>query len=414
VLGVLRQPDFLKLWSGLTISLVGMQVSGLALPLTAVLFLGASGTEMGILGAARWLPYLVFGLLAGAWLDRVRRRPVLVASHLGRAVLLALIPAGAVFGWLRIEQLYVVTLALGSLMIFSDAAYQALLPTLVSRDDLVDGNSKLELSRSAAQIVGPGLGGWLVQLVSAPIAVAVDAASFAFDAFLVATIRQPEPPPIHATEGRSLRREIAEGLHWVFGSPVLRPMQAASMSFIGANAIWSTVYVLYATRNLHLEPAVLGLIFAAGGPGALAGALTAGAFTRRFGLGPVMVGTHALAGAGVFLIPLAVVLPPLAVGLLMAAAFVGGSSITLGSIAELSLRQGMTPSRLQGRMNATMRSLNWSMAAVGSLIGGLLGDAIGFVPTLLIGASGSLASTAWLVLSPIPSLRDAPPVESDA
>src|ERR687885_2973721 len=145
-IGVLRPPDFLKLWSGLTISLLGMQVSGLALPLTAVLFLGASGTEMGVLGATRWLPYLAFGLLAGAWLDRVRRRPVLIASHLGRALLLASIPAAAVLGWLRIEQLYVVTLALGSLMIFSDAAYQALLPTLVSREDLVDGNSKLELS----------------------------------------------------------------------------------------------------------------------------------------------------------------------------------------------------------------------------------------------------------------------------
>ncbi|MDQ6669466.1 MAG: MFS transporter [Chloroflexota bacterium] len=413
LVGVLRQPDFLKLWSGLTVSLVGTQVSGLALPLTAVLFLGASGTEMGILGAARWLPYLVFGLLAGAWLDRVRRRPVLIATHVGRALLLASIPAGAVFGWLRIEQLYVVTLVLGSLMIFSDAAYQALLPTLVTREDLVDGNSKLELSRSTAQIVGPGLGGWLVQLVGAPLAVAVDAVAFAFDAMLVTSIRQAEPPPVGAKDGHNLRREIAEGLRWVFGSPVLRPIQAASMSFIGANAVWGTVYVLYATRDLHLAPAVLGLIFAAGGPGALAGALAAGAFTRRFGLGFVIVGTHALAAANFFLIPLAVVLAWLAIPLLMAAAFVGGCAITLGSIAELSLRQGMTPHRLQGRMNATMRSLNWSMAALGSLIGGFLGDAIGFVPTLLIGAGTSLASTAWLVFSPIPRLREAPEVESD-
>src|SRR5207244_3664074 len=141
----------------------------------------------------------------------------------------------------------------------------------------------LELSRSAALIVGPGLGGWLVQLITAPMAVAVDAVAFAFDAILVGTITQPEPPPVDATNGRSLRREIAEGLRWVFGSQVLRPIQAAAMSFIGANAIWSTVYVLYATRELHLEPAVLGLIFAAGGPGALAGALSAGFFARRFG-----------------------------------------------------------------------------------------------------------------------------------
>jgi MFS family permease len=413
VVGVLREPDFFKLWSGLTVSLFGMQVSGLALPLTAVVFLGASGTEMGILGAARWLPYLVFGLLAGAWLDRIRRRPVLIATHLGRAVLLASIPAAAVLGWLRIEQLYIITLALGSLMIFSDAAYQALLPTLVSREDLVDGNSKLELSRSIAVIVGPGVGGWLVQLVSAPLAVVVDAVAFAFDALLVATIRRPEPPPAETPNGRSLRREVAEGLRWVFGSQVLRPVQAASMTFIGANAVWSTVYVLYATRELHLAPVLLGVVFAAGGPGALVGAFTASVVARRFGLGPVIVATHAVAGASVFLIPLAALAPALAVPVLMGAALVAGLSITLGSIAELSLRQGMTPSRLQGRMNATMRSLNWSTAALGSLVGGFLGDAIGFVPTLLVGACGSFASTAWLVLSPIPRLREPPHVESD-
>jgi predicted MFS family arabinose efflux permease len=202
-------------------------------------------------------------------------------------------------------------------------------------------------------------------------------------------------------------------LRWVFGSAVLRPVQATSMSFIGANAVWSTVYVLYATRELHLSPAVLGVILASGGPGALAGALAAGAFTRRFGLGSVIVGTQALAGASVFLIPLAVVSGPLTVPVLMAAAFAFGCTVTLGSIAELSLRQGMTPSRLQGRMNATMRSLNWSMAAVGSLIGGFLGDAIGFVPTLLVGAAGSFVSTAWLIFSPIPRLREAPQAESE-
>jgi MFS family permease len=409
--GVLRQPDFLKLWCGLTISLVGMQVSGLALPLTAVLALGASGTEMGILGAARWLPYLLFGLLAGAWLDRVRRRPVLIASHLGRAMLLASIPVAAILGWLRIEQLYIVTLALGSLMIFSDAAYQALLPSLVSREDLVDGNSKLELSRSAALIVGPGLGGWLVQLITAPLAVAVDAVSFALDALLVATISQPEPPPAAVTKNRSLRREIAEGLRWVFGSQFLRPIQVAAMFFIGANAVWSTVYVLYATRELHLEPAVLGLIFAAGGPGALAGAVSAGFFVKRFGLGPVILATHALAGASVFLIPLSVAVGPLAVPVLMIAAFVFGLGVTLGSIAELSVRQGITPTRLQGRMNATMRSLNWSTAALGSLLGGFLGDAIGLVPTLLVGACGSFTSVAWIAFSAIPRLRELPDVD---
>jgi predicted MFS family arabinose efflux permease len=305
----------------------------------------------------------------------------------------------------------VVTLALGSLMIFSDAAYQAIVPSLVERQELVDANSKVELSRSLAGIVGPGIGGWLVQAITAPFAIAVDALSFAFDALVLASIKRPEDQPNKDIERRSLPREIQEGLQWVFGSPLLRPIQAASMTFIGANAIWSTIYVLYATRELHLEPATLGLIFAAGGPGALVGSLIAEACTRRFGLGAVIVSTHAMAGASVFSIPLAASVGPLAVPLLMLGTFVLGLMITLGSIGELSLRQGMTPARLQGRMNATMRSLNWSMAAFGSLIGGTLGDSIGLVPTLLVGACGSFGSTAWLLFSPVGRARQAPSVD---
>jgi MFS family permease len=400
-LGLLRQPDFLKLWLGLTGSLFGMQVSGLALPLTAVLILGASASEMGVLAAARWLPYLLFGLFTGVWLDRVRRRPVLIATHVGRAVLLASIPVAAVLGLLHIEQLYGVSFVLGGLMIFSDAAYQSLLPCLVAHDNLVEGNSKLELSRSLAGIVGPGVGGWLVQVLSAPIAVAVDSILFLVDAILVGLIRTPEPRPASLRTSRNVWREIGEGLRWVFGNPYLRPIQAASMSFICANSVWGTVYILFLTRDLRIEPALLGLIFAAGGPGALLGSVVAGPSTRRWGLGPQIVITHVLAGAAVLLIPLAAWQPAAAVPLLMIGSFVAGLMITLGSIGELSLRQGITPQRLQGRMNATLRSLNWSTVTVGALIGGILGDTIGLAPTLLIGGVASLLSSLWLICSPV-------------
>ncbi len=406
VLGLLRHPDFLKLWLGLTGSLFGMQVSGLALPLTAVLLLGASATEMGVLGAARWLPYLLVGLFAGVWLDRVRRRPVLIATHVGRAVLLASIPLAAVLNILHIELLYVVSFVLGGLMIFSDAAYQSLLPSLVERDELVEGNSKLELSRSLATIVGPGAGGWLVQVLSAPIAVAVDSLTFLVDAILVGLIRTPEPRPTGSRASPDVWREIGEGLRWVFGNPYLRPIQATSMSFICANSVWSTVYILFLTRDLKIDPTLLGLIFAAGGPGAVLGSALAGATARRWGLGPQIVISQILAGAAFMLIPVAASLPSAAVPLLMVGSFVSGFMITLGSIGELSLRQGITPQHLQGRMNATMRSLNWSTVTVGALIGGVLGDSIGLAPTLLVGTLASLLSALWVIFSPVRHVRD--------
>src|SRR6266498_3750077 len=343
VLGLLRHPDFLKLWLGLTGSLFGMQVSGLALPLTAVLLLGASATEMGVLGAARWLPYLLVGLFAGVWVDRV---------------------------------------------------------------ELVEGNSKLELSRSLATIVGPGAGGWLVQVLSAPIAVAVDSLTFLVDAILVGLIRTPEPRPTGSRASPDVWREIGEGLRWVFGNPYLRPIQATSMSFICANSVWSTVYILFLTRDLKIDPTLLGLIFAAGGPGAVLGSALAGATARRWGLGPQIVISQILAGAAFMLIPVAASLPSAAVPLLMVGSFVSGFMITLGSIGELSLRQGSTPQHLQGRMNATMRSLNWSTVTVGALIGGVLGDSIGLAPTLLVGTLASLLSALWVIFSPVRHVRD--------
>jgi MFS family permease len=215
--GLMTEPDFLKLWGGLTISQLGAQVSGLALPLAAV-GMGATATEMGVLGALRWLPYLLFRLVAGAWLDRIRRRSVLVATHVGRAVLLAAVPIAALVGGLRIELLFVVAFGAGTLTVLSDGAYQSLPPTIVPRERLVEANSRFSLSFSIAQVAGPGVGGILVQALTAPIAVALDALAFAVDAVLVLAIRTPEPPPAPRAGETRLADEIAEGLRWVFGN----------------------------------------------------------------------------------------------------------------------------------------------------------------------------------------------------
>src|SRR5438105_11611746 len=196
--GLWRHPEFVKLWTGQTISRFGSEISQLAIPLAAALVLDASPAQMGLLSAFEFAPFLLLSLFAGVWVDRVRRRPVLIVADIGRAVILGSIPVAAVLGVLRIEQLYVVGLLTGVLTVFFDVAYQAYLPVLVSREHLVEGNSKLEVSRSVAQILGPGVAGALVQIITAPFAVAIDAASFIASALCLLPIRSPEPPRVQA------------------------------------------------------------------------------------------------------------------------------------------------------------------------------------------------------------------------
>ena len=237
------------------------------MPLTAILVLGASAGQLGVVSAARWFPYLVFGLLAGVVLDHVPRRPVLIVSHVARALLLLSIPVAFGLDALHVEQLVVVSFGVGALMIFSDAAYQSVVPSLVGPLELVDANAKLEGSRSMAQIVGPSIGGALVQVLGPPIAIATNSVAFLVDALLLASIRLVERVPSRPHRLVKVWSEIGEGLHWVFGHPLLRPIQLASMSFIGANSIWVTVYLLFLTRQLGLEPWQVSLLLA---PGVLA------------------------------------------------------------------------------------------------------------------------------------------------
>jgi predicted MFS family arabinose efflux permease len=407
--GLLAQPAFLKLWGALTLSVAGGQVSAVALPLTAALWLGAAPAEMGALAALRWAPYLLFGLLVGVWLDRVRRRPVLIWTHVGRAALLGTIPAAALLGVLRIELLYVVAFAVGTLMLFSDVAYQSVLPALVPTDRLVEANARVEQSRSLAQIAGPGAGGALVELLTAPIALAFDGLAFAVGAVLVGLIGTPEAPPRPAAP-RDVRAELVEGVRWVFGHPLLRAIQTTSMTFICANSVWSAVYVLYLTRERGLAPVTIGLLTAAAGPAGLLGAALTPRIVARLGLGPTIVSCYGLAGGATLLLPASAAVPWAALPLLFAAQLGFGFGLAIGS-PELALRQSVTPARLLGRTNATMRSLNWSTVTVGSLIGGALGEALGLAPTMLVGAALSAASAIPLALSPVGRVRRLGPVD---
>jgi MFS family permease len=399
--GLWRHPDFLKLWAGQTISRFGSEISQLAIPLTAALVLSASPFQMGVLSAVEFAPFLLLSLLAGVWVDRLPRRPLLVISDLGRALVLASIPLAAIFGMLRMEQLFVVGLLTGALTVVFDVAYQAYLPALVSRDALVEGNSKLAVSASVAQIAGPGLGGALVQLITAPVAVILDAVSFAVSAACLLLIRTREQIAPRSASGTGVWTELRQGLAVVIDNPVLRSIAGCTATSNLFGSASQAIYVLYLTRELEIEPALLGIILAMLGPGALVGSLVAGPAALRLGLGTTIVGSIVLGVAANLLVPLAAGPRPLVVVLLCLASFLVGLTSPIYNVNQVSLRQAITPDHLQGRMNASMRFIVWGTIPLGSLLGGSLGQVLGLRPTLLVMAVLGLLAPLWVAFSPV-------------
>jgi MFS family permease len=412
--GLWRHPDFLKLWTGETISLLGSHITVLALPLTAVLVLQATPFQMGILGAARFAPFLLVTLLAGVWVDRHRRRPILIAANLGRAALMGLIPLLAFLGQLRMEYLYVIVFFVGMLTVFFDLAYQSYLPALVNRRQLVEANSKLQASASAAEVGGPGLAGILVELFAAPLAILLDALSFLVSSIMLVLIHKPEPAPTAHQHQHGILHEIGEGMRVTFGNPYLRAISGEAATYNMFSQVIETVFVLYATRELGIGPGLLGFIIAAGSIGALLGSLLAGYAAQRWGTGPVIIGAMLLACLAPILIPLAagsfviILLFPILAYLL------GGIGVAISNVHVVSLRQTITPDRLLGRMNASYRLVIFGTLPVGALLGGVLGDSIGLRATLAFGALGLLSAVLWVLFSPVPRLRQLPAVQESS
>jgi MFS family permease len=406
--GLWRHANFLRLWIGQTISQFGSQITLLALPLTAALTLHATPAEMGILSAAETAPFLLVGLFAGVWVDRLRRRPILLVTDCARGILLFAIPLAALVDALTIGLLYAIAFLVGILTVFFDVAYQSFLPALVGREQLVEGNSKLEVSRSAAQIAGPGVAGGLVQLITAPMAILVDASSFLVSALFLAFVRVPEAAPAPRAERQTVWKDIGEGLHVVVRNPLLRAIAGStSTSNLGGN-IAQAVLILYITRRLGLGAGIIGLIFAVGSIGFLCGALGAGWVARRIGLGPAIIGSMAACSIGALLIPIAQRPASFAVPLLIVSQFVTGGCSTIYNINQVSLRQAITPDHLLGRMNATMRFLVWGTLPIGGLIGGTLGSIIGLRPTLIVGVIIQSSAFLWTFFSPVRALREQP------
>jgi len=406
--GLWRHPEFLKLWTGQTISLLGSQVTFLALPLTAALVLQASPFQMGVLQAAQVAPFPLLGLVVGAFVDRRRRRPVLVMADLGRAVLLGFIPLLSLVGLLRMEALYVVAALVGVMTVFFEVAYQAYLPSLVRREDLVEGNSKLQGSLSVAQTVGPGLAGALIQVLTAPLAIVIDAFSFLASMLFLGLIRNSEPPPNTKSQRDNLWLEMAEGVRFLIGNPLLRPIAASTATGNLFYNLLFAVYVLYAMRELGIDPVWLGAIFAMLGVGGFMGALVAQRAAQRFGLGPTIIGAAFLGGMATLVVPLAAGPPSVAIPLLMLAWLVGGLTTVVYNVNQVSLRQAITPDRLQGRVSATFRVIVWGVSPIGAVVGGLLGEVIGLRGTLLVGAIGVFLEFAWVLFSPVRLLRQLP------
>nr|MDQ3554926.1 MFS transporter [Chloroflexota bacterium] len=363
--------------------------------------------QMGLLVAVQNLPFLLVGLMAGVWVDRFRRRPILVTSDLANALALATIPLAVVLGVLRFEQLLIVGFVTGTALVISSVAYQSLIPSLVPRSELVDANAALEVSSSTATILGPSVGGVLVQLLTAPVAIVADVVSYLFSAITLAAIRKPEPPPIAVEHRASATHQIVEGLRLVAGHPLLRSIMACGTIHNFFSRMIDALFILFAVTIVGLDPITLGLVLAAAGPGSLLGALLSSRVPERLGLGRTLIAGQLITGVSRLLIPLAV--GPLAPAAVLAASmFLLGFARPIFNVNQLSLRQAITPDRLQGRVNATMRFVMWGVTPVGAVLGGIAASAFGMGTVLLVAGLGVLAATLPLVLSPVAALKHQP------
>ncbi|MCL6537559.1 MAG: MFS transporter [Acidothermus sp.] len=390
--------NFRRLWIGETVSQLGTQISVVAVPLAAVTTLHANAFQVGLLTAIETAAFAVLGLPAGAWCDRWRRRPVLVAADLVRAVALGTVPVAAGAGVLSYAQLCAVVAVVGVATVFFDVDYQSFLPNLVGREHLVAANGALEASRSAAALAGPSIGGFLVQAFTAPYAIAADAVSFVWSGGWISLIDAADPRPVRDPTS-SVAREIAEGLRFVFTHRVLRMLAGSTGTFNFFSGIYNAVVVVFLVRVIHLDSGVVGALFSAAGIGGLLGALVANRVRTAVG-GPASIIFSAVSLA---------VLAPLApltaegwrIGLFIVWSLLGAVAISVYNIATVSYRQEICPQPLLGRMNATMRFVVWGTLPLGGLLGGLLGQTLGLRAALWVAAAGTIASPLWVLVSPL-------------
>ena len=409
---------FTRLWVAQVTSSAGTAITTVALPLTAVLVLGATPSEMGLLAAAGSLPNLLFGLFAGVWVDRVRRRPILVWADLGRALLLVTVPAAAWLGNLSFLQIWIVTFAAGTLTVFFQIAAISVLPALVEKSELVEANSRLSTSDAVVAIAGPAAAGGLVQLFSAPKAILVDAASYLFSALALSGVSEDEPTkaaPADAddTKGRkeqirsaivTIGREVGEGVYELLRTPLLRALTITSSLGMLAGSLSAAVEMLFLVNQLNFTPSVIGIVAACGGVGSLVGAMLAANAARFMQAGRALVAGKLLWIAGSLLLASADLIGNEFVAAGTSRALVGLGS-TIYFVNQISLRQTITSIRLLGRVTAARRFVLFGVATIGAFIGGLLGETIGLRATLLVGSAALAVELALLLASTVRQAR---------
>ncbi|MFI5486873.1 MFS transporter [Micromonospora echinaurantiaca] len=401
---LLRERAFRRYWSAQTVSYFGDEISTLALPLLAVLGTGAGPAEMGYLTAALLAPNLLFSLLAGAWVDRYpHKRRVMILTDLGRALLLATVPVAYLLDLLALPLLYLVAFGVGTLAVLFEVARGPLFVSLVQRRDYVDANTLINGSRAMSLVAGPSIGGVLVQVLTAPIALLADALSYLVSAYFLGRIRPTEPAP---ARGGGLG--IGAGLGFLARVPMMRAILLGTTTVNLFNFMFAALFVLYATRQLGLSPGMLGLVLGAGAVGGLCGAAVTGRLTRRFGIGPTLVTGFVLFPAPLLLVPLAGGPTPLVLGMLFAAEFLCAVGVMLLDIVSGSVQTALTPDAMLARVTGARRTVNYGIRPIGALLGGALGTALGVREALWIATAGALTGVLWVLFSPIRRLHDLP------
>jgi len=425
-----RNPNFLKLWTSETISQFGSQFTGLALPLTAIIILSANPVEVGILNFAGSVPWLIFGLLAGVWIDRHRKQRIMVTSNILRGSILALIPIAAVLGVitkLGIPFLYAISFCVGFLQVFFDITYQSYLPSLVRRDQLVEGNRNLQASASTAQVAGPTIAGIIISIITAPIAIAIDACSFFASALALGRIEHEEIIDKEIAKP-SVSADIREGLLVVFGDRRLRMIAGCTGTSNFFSTALGTLFLLYLIQpspaglgvSKDLAGVTAGIIFSVASVGALVGVALSTRVAKRIGVGPAIIGSILIGGLGAipyYLSGSLTASPLFTLGgfgvnwsmlSIMGGQFISFVGVVVYNVNQVSLRQAIVPLRLQGRMNATMRFLVWGTIPLGALTGGLLGEFLGLRTAIGIAIVGGSLTFLWVLLSPVRSLKEIP------
>lgn len=404
---LIHHADFRRLWVGDALGQLGAQLTGLALPILAVRHLAATETQMGLLTAAETAAFLVIGLPVGAWVDRMRKRGVLILADLVRAATLAVVVVLALTGHGSMPLLYVGALVISAASVFFDVSHQSYVPGLVGLDHIGEGNAKLQATQSVAMVVGPALGGVLLRVVSAPVVIAVNAVTYLLSAVAVGRIRALEElPPAHTR--RPLRVEIAEGLSFVLRQPLLRRIVACTGIANLSSAVASAMVVIFALRELGLDEAAYGTVLSAGAVGGLLGAAVSDRLARRVGEGRIIPLSALAFVPGTALTPLAATMPVPPQLTLIAGGFCFSFSVVVYNVAQVSFRQRLCPPALLGRMNASVRFIVWGAMPLGGLVGGWLGHVFGVLPALWVAAAGSALSTVPVVFSPLIRMRELP------